>query len=101
MVRYHPWVYHEWGACVVTAMKLVLVPLTLGEANELVLRWHRHHEPVQGHRFSIGRFLNGYHPVGAAIIGNSYIPALPLDLVVRMDAGGGEDSGDFGSGSLE
>ena len=31
-----------------------VVPLTLREANDLVARWHRHHKPVQGHRFSLG-----------------------------------------------
>jgi hypothetical protein len=33
---------------------LNVVPLELREANDLVARLHRHHEPVQGHRFSIG-----------------------------------------------
>ena len=53
--------------------KLELRPLTLKQANELVSRWHRHHKPVVGHRFSIGLFDVGIHPegelVGAAIIG--------------------------------
>lgn len=35
-------------------MKLKIIPLELKELNELVSRWHRHHKPVQGHRFSIG-----------------------------------------------
>lgn len=35
-------------------MSLKIVPLELRELNELVDRWHRHHKPVQGHRFSIG-----------------------------------------------
>lgn len=33
---------------------LKIVPLELRELNELVSNWHRHHKPVQGHRFSIG-----------------------------------------------
>src|SRR5262245_44735784 len=44
------------------------VPLTLREANELVARWHRHHKPVIGHRFSIGCEVNG-QLVGAVIVG--------------------------------
>ena len=31
-----------------------VVPLTLREANTLVAELHRHHKPVQGHRFSLG-----------------------------------------------
>lgn len=45
-----------------------IVPLTLKQANELVARWHRHHKPVRGHRFSIGCVING-ELVGAAIVG--------------------------------
>lgn len=45
-----------------------IVPLTLAQANALVSRWHRHHKPAQGHRFSIGLWTDGAL-VGAAIIG--------------------------------
>lgn len=34
--------------------RLSIVPLELRELNELVVKWHRHHKKVQGHRFSIG-----------------------------------------------
>lgn len=34
--------------------RLKVVPLELAEANELVARWHRHHQPVVAHRFSLG-----------------------------------------------
>lgn len=44
------------------------MPLTLKQANELVNRWHRHHKPARGHRFSIGCERSG-ELVGAAIIG--------------------------------
>jgi len=47
---------------------LRVVPLTLAEANALVAKWHRHHKPVVGHRFSIGAAV-GDEIVGAAIIG--------------------------------
>lgn len=35
-------------------MPLEVVPITFKEANEFVRRYHRHHGPVQGHKFSIG-----------------------------------------------
>jgi len=43
-------------------------PLELRQANELVSRLHRHHKPVQGHRFSIGLVVDDVL-VGAAICG--------------------------------
>ena len=43
-------------------------PLTLKQANELVANMHRHHKPVQGHRFSVGVRHKG-EIVGAAIVG--------------------------------
>jgi hypothetical protein len=45
-----------------------IVPLTLDEANDLVAQLHRHHKPVQGHRFSIGCEHEG-RLVGAATVG--------------------------------
>jgi hypothetical protein len=45
------------------------IPLTLRQANELVSAWHRHHQPVRGHRFSIGCVLTVSVIVGAAIVG--------------------------------
>lgn len=48
-------------------MSLRVVPLTLAEANCLVARWHRHHKPVVGHRFSLGVEADG-KLVGAAIV---------------------------------
>lgn len=47
---------------------LRIVPITLAEANDLVKRWHRHHAPVVGHRWSIGVAADG-ELVGAAICG--------------------------------
>lgn len=47
---------------------LRVAPLTLREANELVRTLHRHHQPVVGHRFSLGCF-NGDRLVGAAVVG--------------------------------
>lgn len=51
-------------------MKFRVIHLELAEANELVASWHRHHKPVQGHRFSIGAFdMKQERLCGAAIIG--------------------------------
>lgn len=45
------------------------IPLELTEANALVFLWHRHHKPVQGHRFSVGAIDDAGVIHGAAIIG--------------------------------
>ncbi|MDE2101906.1 MAG: hypothetical protein KGL39_31965 [Patescibacteria group bacterium] len=43
------------------------VPLELSELNELVSKWHRHHKPVQGHRFSVGVEDKGEIHGGASV----------------------------------
>lgn len=48
--------------------RLVTVPLALAEANAFVTRHHRHHKPVQGHKFSIGATV-GDIVVGVVIVG--------------------------------
>jgi len=51
-------------------MSLRIVPIELSGANNLISKWHRHHKPVIGHRFSIGVFDTKENKiVGAAIIG--------------------------------
>ena len=45
-----------------------MLPLTLAQANKLVLRWHRHHKPVIGYRFALGVALAD-ELIGAAIVG--------------------------------
>lgn len=47
---------------------LELVPITLKEANAFVERYHRHHRPVTGHKFSVAAAVNG-EIVGVAIVG--------------------------------
>lgn len=49
--------------------RLHVVPLELREANALVASWHRHHKPVQGHRFSLGIVDDEGTLHGAAIVG--------------------------------
>lgn len=52
----------------VTLPRLRVVPLTLAQANATVARWHRHHKPVVGHRFSLG-CMRGNDLCGAVIVG--------------------------------
>lgn len=47
---------------------LELVPVSLKEANAFVARYHRHHKPVVGHKFSVAAAING-EIVGVAIVG--------------------------------
>ena len=47
---------------------LDIVPVSLAEANAFVERYHRHHRPVVGHKFSIGA-TDGEKIVGVAIVG--------------------------------
>lgn len=47
---------------------LKIVPLELKELNVLVDKLHRHHKPVQGHRFSIG-LSDGEKLVGGCSVG--------------------------------
>jgi len=49
--------------------KLAIVPIELRTANTLVAQWHRHHQPVQGHRFSLGLIDQEGNLHGCAIIG--------------------------------
>jgi len=45
-----------------------VVPIDLAEANQFVLELHRHHKPVQGHKFSLGAVkLNKI--IGVCIVG--------------------------------
>lgn len=48
--------------------EMKIVPMTLKEANRVVLEWHRHHKPVVGARFSIG-LSDGQSIRGVAIVG--------------------------------
>ncbi len=47
---------------------MIIVPLTLEEANEFVRLHHRHHQPVPGHKFSLG-VEHFDEIVGVAIVG--------------------------------
>ena len=68
--------------------RLHVIPLELAEANRLVAMWHRHHQPSQGHRFSLGVVDNDGHLHGAAIVGRpvARLAGSPRDVleVVRL-----------------
>lgn len=68
--------------------RLFVIPLELSEANRLVSLWHRHHQPSQGHRFSIGCVTESGRLVGAAIVGRpvARLAGHPRDVleVVRL-----------------
>lgn len=69
-------------------MRLHVVPLELAEANRLVAQWHRHHQPAQGHRFSLGVMDADGVLHGAAIVGRpvARLAGSPRDVleVVRL-----------------
>lgn len=76
-------------------MRYHVIPLELAEANALVDRWHRHHKPSQGHRFSLGVIDNDGNLHGAAIIGRpvARLAGSPRDVleVVRLVTDGTEN----------
>jgi len=61
-----------------------IVPLSLKEANEFVLAYHRHHKPVQGHKFSIGVLDNNSNLVGAAIVGRPVARMVDASKVLEV-----------------
>ena len=47
---------------------MIIVPITLKKANEIVTQWHRHHKPSRGHKFSVALLKDSVY-VGIAICG--------------------------------
>jgi len=64
------------------------IPLELSEANALVASMHRHHQPSQGHRFSLGAVDEDGVLHGAVIVGRpvARLAGSPRDVleVVRL-----------------
>ena len=60
-----------------------LTPVTLREANAFVARYHRHHPPVQGHRFSLGAW-DGDRLIGVAIVGRPVARKTPAHRVLEV-----------------
>lgn len=60
-----------------------VVPVELIQANELVRRWHRHHKPCQGHRFSLGVVSEDGVFHGAVIVGRpvARLAGSPLEVL--------------------
>jgi hypothetical protein len=69
-------------------VRLYAIPLELSEANKLVDAWHRHHQPSQGHRFSLGCVDGDGVLHGAVIVGRpvARLAGAPRDVleVVRL-----------------
>lgn len=62
---------------------MVIKPLALKRANELVDSLHRHHRPVVGHRFSLGVFDSGRF-CGAAIVGRPVSASINQEDVAEV-----------------
>lgn len=66
-------------------MSLELLPLDLDEANALVELWHRHHDPVVGHKFSLGAWSEEKMAfVGCAIVGRPISRLLDNGMVLEV-----------------
>jgi antitoxin (DNA-binding transcriptional repressor) of toxin-antitoxin stability system len=64
-------------------MTMKIVPVELKEANAFIDSLHRHHKPVQGHRFSIGVEKDGTL-VGVATIGRPVARLTPAKEVLEV-----------------
>lgn len=61
------------------------VPLTLAEANAFVAALHRHHLPVQGHRFSLGAWCEVFDElVGVCIVGRPVARRIDQNAVCEV-----------------
>lgn len=54
-------------------------PCTLKEANAIVEKWHRHHKPVVGHRFSLKSVSEENEILGVCIVGRPVARALDFE----------------------
>jgi|TARA_R100000773_G_C4203751_1_gene105296 hypothetical protein len=63
---------------------LELVPVTLAEANHFVLEQHRHHNPVVGHKFSIG-ICDNNKIRGVCIVGRPVSRILDNGMVLEVN----------------
>jgi len=61
---------------------IVVRPIELKDANEFVAKHHRHHRPVQGHRFSLSAW-SGENLVGVVIVGRpvARLAGSPLEVL--------------------
>jgi len=63
--------------------QLKIMPITLREANEFVLNFHRHNKPTQGGKFAISA-ANGSNTVGVAIVGRPVSATLQDGLTAEV-----------------
>ena len=66
-----------------TKNKLVLIPITLKEANLFVSNFHRHNKPTVGGKFAIGAEFDGLM-VGVAIVGRPIARLLNDDYTAEV-----------------
>jgi hypothetical protein len=64
-------------------MSMKIVPVELKEANAFIESLHRHHKPVQGHRFSIGVTKDDIL-VGVATVGRPVARLTPAKEVLEV-----------------
>lgn len=64
-------------------MGLRVAPLTFRQANAFIAEHHRHHKPVQGHRFSIGAYV-GDQCVGICVVGRPVARKIDPYLVAEV-----------------
>jgi hypothetical protein len=55
--------------CVVSQPRLIVIPCQLDEANSFVSQYHRHHQPVVGHKFSLAVADDSNAVRGVVIVG--------------------------------
>jgi hypothetical protein len=65
--------------------RLTIVPLPLDEANAFVRQHHRHHQPVVGHKFSLGVADEGGAIRGVAIVGRPVARRLDNGLTLEVN----------------
>lgn len=65
-------------------MKLVIRSCELKDANAFIAKRHRHHKPVQGHRFSQSLWIDELVMVGVAITGRPVARAIDHHRVVEV-----------------
>ncbi len=65
-------------------MRLRVIPLTLADANRVVLALHRHHKPATGHRFSLGVIDESGTVRGVAIVGRPVARMIDASMVCEV-----------------
>ena len=76
---------------------MVILPITLKQANEFVEIYHRHNKPVQGHKWSLGLWDNN-NLIGVAITGRPIARLLDDGLtleILRVCTNGQRNSNSF------